>query len=49
MNLIQGFDSSLDFMGDVDLFGMFDPAFDLDGFDSCLEGSVNPSYPTQFQ
>ncbi|KAF8866447.1 hypothetical protein BDZ45DRAFT_578322 [Acephala macrosclerotiorum] len=34
---------------DIDLFGMFDPAFDLDGFDACLEGNLNPAFPTNFQ
>lgn len=34
---------------DIDLFGMFNPAFDLDGFDACLEGNLNPAFPTNFQ
>ncbi|CZR50816.1 uncharacterized protein PAC_00690 [Phialocephala subalpina] len=34
---------------DIDLFGMFDPAFDLDSFDACLEGNLNPAFPTNFQ
>ncbi|KAE8452197.1 hypothetical protein EG329_001664 [Mollisiaceae sp. DMI_Dod_QoI] len=34
---------------DIDIFGMFDPAFDLDGFDACLEGNLNPAFPTNFQ
>lgn len=29
---------------DIDLFDMFDPAFDLDGFDACLEGTLNPGF-----
>ncbi|QSZ32955.1 hypothetical protein DSL72_002538 [Monilinia vaccinii-corymbosi] len=32
--------------GDIDLFSMFDPSFDLDGFDACLEGNLNPGFPT---
>ncbi|KUJ22504.1 uncharacterized protein LY89DRAFT_664320 [Mollisia scopiformis] len=36
-------------ISDIDLFGMFDPAFDLDGFDACLEGNLNPALPTNFQ
>lgn len=44
------FDPSVfDSIADVDLFGMFDPAFDLDGFDAYLEGNLNPAFPTQFQ
>ena len=47
---IQDFDLSVfDAINDVDLFGMFDPAFDLDGFDACLEGNLNPAFPTGFQ
>jgi hypothetical protein len=38
-----------DSMADIDLFGMFDPAFDLDGFDACLEGNLNPAFPNPFQ
>lgn len=37
-----------DSMADIDLFGMFDPAFDLDGFDACLEGNLNPAFPNPF-
>jgi hypothetical protein len=47
---MQDFDPSIfDSIADIDLFGMFDPAFDLDGFDACLEGNLNPSFPTYFQ
>jgi hypothetical protein len=42
-------DSSMfDSVADIDLFGMFDPAFDLDGFDACLEGNLNPAFPNPF-
>ncbi len=45
--VMQDFDSSIfDSISDVDLFGMFDPAFDLDAFDACLEGNLNPAFPT---
>lgn len=44
------FDPSVfDSIADVDLFGMFDPAFDLDGFDACLEGNLNPAFPNALQ
>jgi hypothetical protein len=47
---MQDFDLSVfGSINDVDLFGMFDPAFDLDGFDACLEGNLNPAFPTSFQ
>jgi hypothetical protein len=47
---IQDFDPSIfDNLADIDLFGMFDPAFDLDGLDACLEGNLNPAFPTSFQ
>jgi hypothetical protein len=47
---MQDFDPSmLDSIADIDLFGMFDPAFDLDGFDACLEGNLNPAFPINFQ
>ena len=43
------FDPSMfDSIADIDLFGMFDPAFDLDGFDACLEGNLNPAFPNPF-
>jgi hypothetical protein len=43
------FDPSMfDSMADIDLFGMFDPAFDLDGFDACLESNLNPAFPNPF-
>jgi len=43
------FDPSMfDSVADNDLFGMFDPAFDLDGFDACLESSLNPAFPNPF-
>jgi hypothetical protein len=37
--------SIFDSIADIDLFGMFDPAFDLDGFDACLESNLNPAFP----
>ncbi|KAB8290811.1 hypothetical protein EYC80_008448 [Monilinia laxa] len=46
---VQDFDPSLfnlNATGDIDLFSMFDPSFDLDGFDACLEGNLNPGFPT---
>ncbi|ESZ98224.1 hypothetical protein SBOR_1400 [Sclerotinia borealis F-4128] len=46
---MQHFDPSLfnlNATGDIDLFSMFDPSFDLDGFDACLEGNLNPGLPT---
>lgn len=46
---MQDFDPSLfnlNVTGDIDLFSMFDPSFDLDGFDACLEGNLNPGFPT---
>jgi len=44
------FDQSIfDSVAGIDLFGMFDPAFDLDGFDACLEGNLNPAFPNPFQ
>jgi hypothetical protein len=47
---MQDFDPSIfDPINEVDLFEMFDPAFDLDGFDACLEGNLNPAFPTSFQ
>jgi hypothetical protein len=45
---MQDFDLSVfDSINDVDLFGMFDPAFDLDSFDACLEGNLNPTFPNE--
>ena len=38
--------SYFDSTGDVDLFGMFDPAFNLDDFDACLESNLNPYLPS---
>ncbi|CZS94521.1 uncharacterized protein RAG0_04466 [Rhynchosporium agropyri] len=29
---------------DINLFGLFDPAFDLEGFDAYLEGNINPGF-----
>ncbi|KAK0118980.1 hypothetical protein ONS95_007847 [Cadophora gregata] len=47
---MQDFDPSIfDSITDIDLFGMFDPAFDLDGFDACLEGNLNPGFPSGLQ
>ncbi|KAG4439878.1 hypothetical protein IFR05_004654 [Cadophora sp. M221] len=47
---MQDFDPSIfDSITDIDLFGMFDPAFDLDRFDACLEGNLNPGFPSGLQ
>jgi hypothetical protein len=44
------FDPSLfDSISDMDLFGMFDPTFDLDSLDALLEGNLDLSFPTHFQ
>ncbi|KAF7914959.1 hypothetical protein BELL_0016g00040 [Botrytis elliptica] len=46
---MQDFDPSLfdlNATGDIDLFSMFDPSFDLVGFDACLEGNLNLGFPT---
>ena len=46
---INSFDLSVfDAVSDVDLFGMFDPRFDLNGIDACLEGNLDLSFPTHF-
>ncbi|KAM3082702.1 hypothetical protein ACMFMF_002357 [Clarireedia jacksonii] len=46
MHQIPDFDPSVfDFGPDIDLFGMFDPAFDLEGFDAQLEGNLNLGFP----
>lgn len=43
---MQGYDLSLfDPILDLDLFGMFDPAFDLEGIDARLEGNLDLSFP----
>lgn len=43
----QDFDPAyFDVTGDVDLFGMFDPAFNLEDFDACLESNLNPYLPS---
>jgi hypothetical protein len=48
-NISAQFDPSMfDAIADIDLFGMFDPAFDLDGFDACLESNLNPAFPNPF-
>lgn len=33
---------------DLDVFGLFDPNFNLDGIDAYLEGNLNLTYPTNF-
>lgn len=44
---MQDFDPSIfDAIADVDLFGLFDPAFNLDSFDACLDSTLDPSFPT---
>lgn len=44
------FDPSVFHLGpEIDLFGMFDPAFDLEGFDAQLEGNLNLGLPTGYQ
>jgi len=46
---MQDFDPSIfDGFADTDLFSMFDPAFNLDGFDACLGNTLDPSVPTYF-
>ncbi len=46
----QEFDPSIfDSVSDLDLFGMFDPNFDLNGVDALLEGNLDLSFPTYFQ
>jgi hypothetical protein len=43
------FDPSLfNSISEVDLFGMFDPTFDLTSVDACLEGNLDLSFPTHF-
>jgi len=44
---MQDFDPAI--FDSIDLFGMFDPAFDLEGFDACLEGNLNPGFPSGLQ
>lgn len=34
--------------GDVDLFGMFDPAFNLETYDAQWDSATNPIYGPQF-
>jgi len=34
-------------MPEIDPFEMFDPTFDLDGIDACLEGSLDLSIPME--
>lgn len=47
---MHSFDPSIfDAVSDVDLFSMFDPTFDLNGIDACLEGNLDLSFPTHFQ
>jgi hypothetical protein len=38
-----------DSIADIDLFGMFDPAFNLEDFDACLESNLNPYFPAYGQ
>ena len=33
---------------DLDVFGLFDPNFNLDGIDAYLEGNLNLTCPTNF-
>jgi hypothetical protein len=43
---IPDFDLSIFDLGpEIDLFGMFDPAFDLEAFDAQLEGNLNLGFP----
>jgi hypothetical protein len=43
---MQEFDPAFFYsIADIDLFGMFDPAFNLDDFDACLESNLNPYFP----
>lgn len=39
------FDASL-FDPNMDVFGMFDPNFDLNVIDACLEGNLDLSFPS---
>jgi hypothetical protein len=49
-SMMQEFNPAIfDSISDIDLFNLFDPAFDLDGFDACLGGSLNPAFPINFQ
>lgn len=44
-----GYDLSLfDPTLELDLFGMFDPSFDLEGIDARLEGNLDLSFPNHF-
>lgn len=44
------FDPSLfDSISDMDLFGMFDPTFDLNTIDACFGGNLDLSFPSNFQ
>lgn len=45
----QDFDPSIFDSMDIDLFDLFDPAFDLAGFDASLEGNLNPALPGAFE
>ena len=37
--------SAFNEMPGLDVFEMFDPSFDLDGIDACLEGNLDLSFP----
>lgn len=44
---LQDFNPSMfNEMPDFDVFGMFDPNFDLDAIDACLQGNLGLSFPT---
>jgi hypothetical protein len=47
---VPGFDTTanIDSLTDLDLFGMFDPGLELDGFDAYLESTLNPTFPVGF-
>jgi len=48
-NTSNDFDASMfDSIADIDLFRHVDPAFDLDGFDACLESNLNQLFQTPF-
>lgn len=38
-----------DSIADIDLFSIFDPAFNLDSFDSYLGSSLNPPFVADFE
>ena len=41
--------SMFDSVSDIDVFDYFDPDFDLEGIDACLQGNLDLSFPTTLQ